>query len=94
MKNKLYREDVYMAIEDERFYQTCKWGEDKQQSIPGFILVMERELQEAKDGWMRSVQSGRHSCLAEILQVAATAVACLEKYGVDGLATSTDDLAD
>lgn len=89
--NKMSRDDVFDAINGERAYQVMKWGKDKQQSIPGFILVMERELLEAKEGWMKSIQTGRHSCLAEILQVAATAVACLEKYGEDGLATSTDD---
>jgi hypothetical protein len=73
----LARYEVYEAIDKERSYQDQKWGADKPQSLPGFLLVIESELNEAKLGWMKN-QLHRHSPLAEIVQIAATCVACLE----------------
>ena len=76
---------VFDAIRAERAHQDAKWGtlEQKRQSCAGYIMVMEWELNEAKAGWMKNVE-GRHSALSEIVQVAATAVACLEQYGHQG----------
>lgn len=85
------KEQIYDAIEKERDHQHTKYGWDKQQSFAGFLLVLERELQEAKDGWMRGIQQGRDSPLYEIVQVAAVAQACLEKYGLEGCPISTYD---
>lgn len=84
------REDVYLAVSKERIYQDRKWGL-KQQSVPGFLLIMRKELEEAERAWAKNVQGDRQTVLEEIVQVAATAVACLEKYGVQGLPESTDD---
>lgn len=78
------------AIIAERVNQEQKWGIDKPQSLPGFLLVMQLELQEAINGWMKNIE-GKHSALAEIVQVCAVGVACLEKYGISGSAISTDD---
>ena len=90
--NKLTRAEVYNYIDQERNYQALKWDE-KPQSLTGFLLIMRNEQEEAEQGWMKSIQSGRNSPLAEILQVVATGVACLERYGVDGLTINTNDIA-
>ena len=82
---KMTFEQVMESLRQERDYQDSKWGslDEKQQSVAGFMIVLEKELGEAKDGWMKNVE-GRHSSLAEIRQVAAVAVACLQQYGIEG----------
>ena len=79
------RNEVYAAIDAERDHQDQKWGklEQKKQSVAGYLLVMERELAEAKAGWTHNIPD-KHSALAEIVQIAATAVACLEQHGLEG----------
>lgn len=88
--NKITIEQVFDAIRQERTHQQQKWGVDKQQSLPGFMLIMRKELSEAEEGWAKNIR-GKHACLNEIVQLAATCVACLEKYGIDGSAIATDD---
>lgn len=85
------REQVYAAIDGERIHQDAKWGAGKEQSLPGFLLIIRKELEEAEIGWMKN-EHGRDSALCEIVQIAATCVACLEKYGVMGSAIATDDI--
>jgi hypothetical protein len=89
--NKTSRDDVYLAISKERIYQERKWGVDRPQSLPGFILIMRKELEEVERAWNKNVRGDRQTCLEEIVQVAATAVACLERYGVEGITTSVND---
>jgi len=76
---------VFDAIRAERAHQDAKWGtlEQKRQSCAGFIMVMEWKLVEAKSGWVNNSE-GKHSALRTIVQIAATAVACLEQYGDEG----------
>ena len=76
---------VVLAISKERERQDEKWGslEVKQQSVAGYLLILEAEIAEAKAGWMKNIE-GRHSALAEIVQIAAVAVACLQQHGVTG----------
>lgn len=88
---RTFRSAVYEAINEERAHQDAKYGADKQQSIPGFLLIIKKELEEAEDGWLRN-STGRHSVMAEICQIAATCVAAMEKYGTTGTATTTDDI--
>jgi len=68
-------------VKAEREHQTQKWGsiQDHPQSIPGYLLIMRKELEEAEQGWMKNAH-GRSSVLSEILQVVATGVACLEQH--------------
>lgn len=82
---KLTFEEVIRIIEDERNAQDAKWGslDSKQQSVAGYMLVLKKELEEAENGWMKNVE-GKHSSLAEIKQIAAVAVACLQQYGTEG----------
>lgn len=83
--------EVYDAIVTERDHQDDKWGKNKPQSLPGFLIVIEHELNEAKLAWVMNVEGDR-SALREILQIAATATACLEKYGTTGSAIATNDI--
>jgi hypothetical protein len=78
-------EEVFAEIRKEREYQDAKWGTiaEHQQSIPGYLLIIRKELEEAENGWMKNVQ-GRDSAMAEILQIASVAVAALEQYGFEG----------
>lgn len=89
----LTRKQVYDAIDNERDHQDAKWGENKQQSLPGLLLVMRKELEEAEMAWLKNHTSHRQSTLEEVVQVAATAVALLEKYGCVGNAFATDDIS-
>lgn len=83
--------EVFEAVAKERTHQDEKWGPNKPQSLPGFLLVLEQELNEAKLAWAKNV-TGEHATLNEIVQIAATAVACLEKYGVSGSTIATNDI--
>ena len=82
---KLTFEEVVASLKTERDAQDAKWGtlSEKQQSAAGYMLVLEAELNEAKAGWMKNI-AGKHSCLAEIRQLAAVAIACLQQHGFDG----------
>ena len=81
------------ALFTELEYQRRKWGPDKQQSLPGYLLILESELREAKHGWIKDL-GGRSAPLAEIVQIAAVAVACLTRYGTSGSAGATNDLTE
>ena len=82
---KLTLEEVFELIKKERARQDAKWGplEDRNQSLAGFLLVIEAELKEAKDGWLKNVPD-EHSSLSELVQVAAAAIACIQKHGSVG----------
>lgn len=82
-----------MAIYRELEHQRQKWGPDKPQSLPGFLLILESELAEAKIGWMKN-REGRDSPLAEVMQIAAVALTCLSRYGTEGSARATNDVTE
>lgn len=77
--------DVVGEIRAEREYQDTKWGSlaEKPQSIPGWLLILRKELEEAEEGWMKN-RIGRDSALGEIVQIAAVAVAALQQHGYEG----------
>lgn len=85
--------EVFEAIAQERKHQEDKWGENKPQSLPGYLMILESELNEAKLGWIKNLD-GKSAPLNEIVQLAAVAVACLERYGVTGSAIATNDIPD
>jgi hypothetical protein len=85
------RVEVLQAILEERQHQLEKWGSGKEQSLPGYLTILRKEIEEAVDGWLKD-REGRHSPLHEVVQVAATAIACLETYGTCGTAISTNDI--
>lgn len=82
---KLTMEEVFDLIKAERDSQDAKFGalDEKQQSVAGYLLIIRKELEEAEAGWMKNVP-GKHSALTELVQVAATAIACLQQYGSEG----------
>ena len=73
--------EIQRAIDGERVYGDGRWGtiEEHPHSIPGWILILERELAEAKDAWLDGTEN---EALQEILQVISVGVACLEQHGV------------
>lgn len=85
----LTKQQVFEAILNEREHQRQKWG-DQPQSLPGFLLIIRSELEEAERGWMKNL-TGKHAVLNELVQVAATAFAALERYGTSGCPGSTND---
>lgn len=92
MPNKLTTHQVFDTILNELDKQDKKWGSNKPQSLPGFMLIIQKELDEATLGWVKNID-GDHAPLNELVQVAAVAVACLRRYGVDGSAVATDDIS-
>ncbi|MDF2435461.1 MAG: hypothetical protein JWP44_5092 [Mucilaginibacter sp.] len=86
-------QQVFEAIAAERQHQDEKWGKDKPQSLPGYLMVVESELDEAKLGWIKNLP-GKSAPLNELVQVAAVCVSALERYGVTGNTYSTDDIPD
>ncbi len=48
-----FREPL-LAVHRELSHQRQKWGKDKPQSLPGFLLILESELAEAKHGWIKT----------------------------------------
>lgn len=87
-------DEAAAIVQQEREYQRRRWGADKQQSLAGYLLIMKAELDEAIDGWMKNETAPRDSCLEEVVQVAATAFACLETYGPKGCSRSTNDITE
>lgn len=75
---KLVIGQVIGRVVCEMNYQSCKWGEQhiRQQSVEGHLLVLQSELKEAIDGWMKN-STGRNSVESEITQVAAVAIQAL-----------------
>ena len=82
---KMTFEEVVKSVKEERDFQDKKWGslDEREQSIPGYLLILKKELIEAEDGWCKNVQ-GKHSSLAEMRQIAAVAIACLQQHGIEG----------
>jgi hypothetical protein len=72
------KQDIFAAINDERAYQDNKWGV-KQHTVGDFLLIMEAELNEAKQAWIKGTND--NEALKEILQVISVGVACLEQHG-------------
>ncbi len=70
---------IFQAIANERAYQDRKWG-GKPHTVGNFLLIMEGELEEAKQAWRKGI--GDTEALREMLQVIAVGVACLEQHGV------------
>lgn len=74
---------VFDAIEAERKFQDEKHGHPSKNphSIGAWILIAEKELEEAKTACIKGAP-GRDNVINELVQVAATIVACLQQHGV------------
>lgn len=77
----MYRENVFAAIDRERAWQEQKWGTNQEHphSVAEWLLIVESELAEAKHAWTKGI--GDADALAELVQIAAVAVAALEQHG-------------
>ena len=83
------QETISLAIQKEREYQDKKYG-GHSHTIAEWILIMEKELHEAKKAYFQN--SSNEHMMAEILQVVAVGVACMEEHGSDyGIKTSTKE---
>jgi hypothetical protein len=82
---KMTFEQAIESVKIEREHQDLKWGtlEEKNQSVAGYLVILEKELEEAKNGWMKN-KPGKDSALAEIRQIAAVAMACIQQHGIEG----------
>jgi hypothetical protein len=79
----LHTSAVFASIKEEREYQDAKWtrAHNAEQTLSGYILVLESELEEAKKGFIKG-GTGRNHPLHEILQIAAVCVAALQAHGL------------
>ncbi len=76
------RSEVYAAIDRECAYAARKWRHVSNgvRSVTSWLLVIEAELAEAKEAWVKSGHDP--AALVELLQVVACGVRCLEQHGV------------
>ena len=92
------RKAIFAAIEEERSYQDRKYGPvlvdpaNHTGQGPGghelgaWCLVLRKELHEAEDAVIHGGfqhARGRNSVRAELVQIAAVAVAALEQHGLE-----------
>jgi hypothetical protein len=82
MKGTTMKAKILDAVKREREYQDIKHGclADHPHTVAEWILIMESELNEAKEAWVRN--GGDRQARKEILQVIATGFACLEQHGI------------
>jgi hypothetical protein len=74
------RSQVYMAIDQERVYQDAKWGDlDSRNSLGDFLIYLGHRLDAARNHYHGP--GNEHESLKYVQQVAAVAVAVLEKFG-------------
>lgn len=72
---------VVRAIVNERNFQDRKWGTVFQHphTVAEWLMIMESELQEAKEKWFDELQEETIKALVKVLSVG---VACLVQHGV------------
>ena len=70
---------IHRLILGEREYQQQVHPEAAPRSVTDYLLIADGELIDAKRAWQKNVGSG--PTLIEMVQTAATCVACLEAHG-------------
>lgn len=73
-------QEISNAITEEREYQRREYPHGQKHEVGSWILIMQKELDEAKVAWFGN--GGTEYCMIEILQVVTVGVAALEEYGV------------
>lgn len=70
-------------LQEERMFQDRKHGSPEQNphTPAGWMLLVRKELDEAEQALVKG-GAGRDSWRQELLQVAATCIACLEQHGL------------
>lgn len=76
---KATREDVYKAIDTERYYQDNKWGKDHPHEIDAFATYLRRYTAILDE--VATVPSGDTAKLDVIRKIAGLAVVCMEQHG-------------
>ncbi len=75
---------VLDAISTERERQDAKHGRltEHGHTVPEWLLIIERKLQQAKDEWYvhDGLRATQEPAVRRVLQIAATATACLEQH--------------
>jgi len=84
-------DEVMKAVQAEMNYQDAKWGEDKEQSLPGYLLIMRGLVDQASEAWVKNSHDPRSTPLEQVLKSVAVGLRCLETYGVTGSAVATND---
>jgi hypothetical protein len=84
-EGSMKRDEVYLAIDEERDYQDRKRGllPATNHEVGAWIEVIRGELEEAAQAW-RKKHPDDTDALRELVQVAATCVKCLEQHGAPG----------
>ena len=80
---QILNDEIWQAITNERACQDRKYGEIQQRdlSIGDYLVILRQELGEAERAYVGTPNPAAEA-LREILQVAAVAVACLQRHGV------------
>lgn len=78
------RDLIYGAIDLERKYQDQKFGNvgTISRSLCDYIVILESELDEVKEAYVRGDGSIPKNALEEMIQVVAVGVRCLEECGI------------
>lgn len=87
------KDEVWEAILDERHRQDQKYGvdHDKSHGLPAWLLIMERELEEAKAAFFDDEEIlGLQNMRLKILRLVATGSAALEYFGVTSHSSETE----
>ncbi|WP_026600512.1 hypothetical protein [Methylomonas sp. 11b] len=75
------REEVYVAINEERDYQDMKWGaiDEHSHEVGSWLTIMRYLLGKAESAY--TTAHGDSASLDEIRQLVAVGVACMEQHG-------------
>jgi hypothetical protein len=82
-------DEIIALVTQEQASQAIKWGSDRPQSLGGFLLIMQAELEEAIQGYVKD-RNDKHSALNEIMQVVTVGINCLQRYGLNNPMTTND----
>ena len=67
------------AVAEVRKIQDLKHGKTATHTVPEWILILERQLQKAKDDWYGPNPRSDDNALDRIANIGACCVACLEQ---------------
>ncbi len=70
---------AFDALAQVRLVQELKHGKKHPHTVPEWILIIERQLQKAKDEWNKGGPKSDDNAMERVAHVGACAVACLEQ---------------
>lgn len=76
------RNDVYLAVDQEREHQDQKWGtlDEHPHDVGSWLTIMRQLLNDAERAYVS--QRGDAGALDELRKAVAVGVACMEQHGV------------